>query len=206
MGAMSGDLVRAETVERDARIVEGILHLRYVPLGYVQVNVEDSDGSHPVDPASVVVVESGVVSADALDDADPLRSDPGWRAVHDLERAIIEERLPKKRQRRGGRWRDLFDSLDVLVQPLVDAGWQRGESYQEDSSEYGDSVAYAFRRNELEISVEYFEDGGLTVYPASTQTDEDDSEPTEPLFFADGAGELWGEFRIRGWLVPSDGT
>ena len=39
MGAMSGDLVRAETVERDARIVEGILHLRYVPLGYVQVNV-----------------------------------------------------------------------------------------------------------------------------------------------------------------------
>jgi len=200
MGAMSGDLVRARLSDRDTEPVEGILHLRYVPnLDYVQVNVQTDKGDAPIDPASVEVIQQSVVSPDSLDREDPLFDFPGWRAFHDLDQAITDELVLKERQRQGGTWQDLTNSLEALTQPLIDAGWQRGEYYKEDSWEFGDSVAYDFRRNETVISVEYFEDETLDVYPVIDNSNVDDPEPTEPLFSAESQAELWAQFAQRGW-------
>ena len=193
--------MRARSSDRDAETVEGVLHLRYVPdLDDVQVNVETDKGDSPVDPASVVVIRPAVVSPDSLDRNDPLFEWPGWHAVHDLDQAIADGLVPKQRNRQGGTWQDLTNSLETLTQPLIDAGWQRGEYYKEDSWEYGDSVAYDFLRDEAVISVEYFEDESLDVYPVVDNSDIDDPEPTVPLFSAANEAELWAQFSQRGWL------
>jgi hypothetical protein len=166
----------------------------------VQVNVETNEGWSSADPASVEVIRPAVVSPDSLDQNDPAFDTPGWRAFHDLDQAIAEELVLKERQRQGGTWQDLTTSLEALTQPLIDAGWQRGEYYKEDSWEFGDSVAYNFRRNETVISVEYFEDETLDVYPVVDNSDVDDPEPTEPRFSAESQAELWAQFAQRGWI------
>jgi hypothetical protein len=199
MGARSGDLVRARTSDRAAEVVEGILHLRLVPmLGYVQVNV----GGHSVEPATVEVLECGALDPDTLDRGDPLIHDPGWRPVHDLDRAVAEGLVTPSRIRQGGTWADMFARLDTMIAPLINSGWARSDTDNEESAEYGDSVSCELRREDTAIWVELYEDGGIVVYPVSNEPDPDPDADTitEPLFICDEERELLAQFVAGNWV------
>jgi hypothetical protein len=200
-GPMSGDLVRARTSDRDAVVVEGVLHLRYVPmLHYVQVAVDVGDLSHAVDPVSVEVLTRGVVDPDFMDLRDPVFDTPGWHAEHDLEQAVAHGMVTAERVREGGSWQDLFDRLTEAVQPLVDAGWSRTGSFHRDSWEYGDDVSYMLQRGDTEIEIQYYEYGRFDVFPSDDPIGgDDDPEPTPLLFRAETRAELDAEFTQRGW-------
>src|SRR5579862_1686638 len=179
MGARGGDLVRARASGRSAEVIEGVLHLRFVPLlGYVQVWV----GRSQADPATVEVLERAVVDPDLLDRECGLSQDAGWRAVHDLDAAIAEGLVPAERDRQGGSWADMLGKLRELTAPLLDARWTAAdEVHQEESWEYGDSVAIDFVRGDEAIEVELYETGEVDVFNAHpTPESEADDEPVGP--------------------------
>ena len=159
----TGDRVRAERSHRDATPVTGILHLRFIPSrNYVQVNVVlDSGRSVTVDPASVEVVEAGVVPVEELEAGDPVGGDPGWRRVVDLDEAM-NEGLVRAVIRDGLSWDDLFERMRRVLQPLVDAGWEAsGEETDESEDE---CVVCCLQRGEDRLSVDHYPDGWTHIW------------------------------------------
>jgi hypothetical protein len=199
----TGDRVRARTADRRATAVEGVLHLRHVPsLGYVQVLVLADEGTHSVDPASIEVIQMDTVQAETLERDDPLRNEPGWRPVRDLEDARAAGLVQPARDFHGVTWADLFAGMDLLVQPLLDAGWKVTEKLEEASFPDGDSSLYSLERAGELIDLERFEDGAVVVHPGGDGSLEDsDGEPTEPLFTASRNDDILSEFASRGWLT-----
>jgi hypothetical protein len=194
--------VRAVDDDRDAAVVEGVLHLRYVPsLNYVQVDVVvDGDGLHSVRPDSIEVVQPDAVAVEDLEAEDPLLDETGWRRIVDLQQAEDEGLLQPPVERVGGSWDDLFDDLRRRVQPLLDAGWTLVSTDREESSGFGDSVFYDLERDDVTIELEYYEHAQLVAYPVGD--DEKDDEITEPLFtIAESTLESSRTaFMEQGWL------
>jgi hypothetical protein len=198
----TGDLVRARVDERDGDLVEGVLHLRYIPArDYVQVRVYTSDAGFAVDPASIEVIRRGEVSIDDLEATDPVVGEPGWRRVHSLDVAM-REGLILPVVRTGGSWQDLLDRLHSAVGPLLQAGWVKFDEDRDTSSEYGDSVSYLLERDDAAMQLEMYEDGVLVYYPLDEEPD--DEEPSEGETIVDLSGatedEVRAVFRGRGWL------
>ncbi len=204
MGPRTGDLVRARTDERDASVVEGVLHLRFVPaLNYVQVIVLNDDGAYNVDPDSIEILQASVAKAKDIERNDPLRGELGWRPMGSLEEAQAKGLVPVARAYGGATWSDLFARGDQLVQSLLESGWVVTERYAETS--YGDpqSVMYSLQRNGEMIDVERYEDDVVVAYRGGANPDEaGEDEATEPLFTADGDAMALSEFAGQGWLAP----
>jgi hypothetical protein len=194
----SGDLVRALTANRDAKAVEGILHLRYIPgLDYVQVNVNVDGRLVPVDPASVDVVRRRAVPIGRLEADDPTVSVDGWRRVDDLDDAIVEG-LVQLVARDGLTWDDLWERLRRVRQPLLDAGWQ---VLDEDHEEGRDECVFgALGRDGQYLVIEHFPDGWTRYWPADENFLSD--EDTEPIEFAPdlSTDELRTRYQDLGWL------
>ena len=200
-----GDLVRAVEASREAEIVEGVLRLRHVPsLDYVQVHVIGPPGYFfRVDPASVEVIRRGVepVSADELED--PLRGDPGWRRITDLDTAIAEGLVPPVKKRPNISWSEMEDRLDRVTAPLVAAGWDIVYRDREASDQYGDSVFLDVERDELSMQLQYFEDDYLAVWPLeASDEDDDDLGCSESLCEIEDASveRSRAVFAEQGWL------
>lgn len=203
----SGDWVKALIDERNPRQIEGVLHLRLVPLlNYVQVNViEDGDGHvHSVNPDSIEVLRPGAVNIADLE-ADELIGDKGWRRIADLNQAHTEGLITRTRIRRGGSWDDMFERLQVLSSPLIGTGWKRFDSSLEDSWEYGDSVSNMLEREGTSIELEYYEQARLVAYSHELSDEEaNGGEPTPPFFVLyEVTPESCREaFQDQGWLDP----
>ena len=187
---------------RDRPIVEGVLHIRYVPSRrYVQVMV----GRHDVEPDSIEVLRPGAVPVEEVEPNEPLRSDPGWRKILDLNQARAEGLVHVTRGRAGGTWEELRCRLDGVVAPLVDAGWRAVREYAEDSWEFGDSVAYELKRGDERIEVELYEDGPIDVWRLEEHEVERNGEPSPPLLkldFADTEEARREAFSREGWIDP----
>lgn len=204
-GPASGDRVTALTDERDAQAVEGLLQLRYVPSGvdgYVQVDVLTDDGrARSVVPDSIRVVSPGAVPAEDLERDDPVCDMPGWRPVRRLAEARRLKLLQPDRHREGGTWQQMSDQLDMVVRPLLDAGWVVEETFREDSWEYGDSVSSVLARGEQLANPELFEDGGIILRPGAESKDLDDPDPALGTAWATmSPAELQAIYRHVGWL------
>jgi hypothetical protein len=212
VAARTGDFVKALVVSRDPAVVEGILHLRFVPtLGYVQVNVITDGGMYAVDPDSIEVLRSGAVAIAELEDGDPLTSDAGWRRIVDLDKARGEDLVSPTRIREGGTWEDMFASLDQIVAPLLHAGWRNVKEWSEESWEHGDSVAYDFERAATGIEIELYEEGRIVAWSVEPAVDTDDlsAESSEPLFVVHEKTDeaRFDAFRSAGWLDrPCEGA
>lgn len=204
----SGDLVRAVTADRSADVVEGVLQLRHVPaLDYVQVLVLGDERSWFVDPASIEVLESGLVDPAQLEADDPVRHDPGWRSHRDLAEAMAAGLVHAVPERRGGSWADLHEALAGIVAPLVKAAWTVEETGQDSEAGWGDSVHCDLSRNGQHIEVELIEDGGILGWALPALTDEDftdDGQPYRPLFDVPNASvsDAVEAYRAQGWLEP----
>lgn len=57
-----------------------------------------------------------------LEDDDFLATEPGWHRIVDLARARSKGLVQSARIREGGTWKDMFDTLDRVVAPLVASG------------------------------------------------------------------------------------
>ncbi len=164
-GAFTGDLVRARVDDRDAERVEGVLHLRYIPArDYVQVRVLNDVGGFLVDPASVEVIHRAVVTVGELEDSDPVRGEPGWRRVTDLDQAC-RDGLVHDVVRQGGSWTDMFERLRHMIGPLLEAGWAIIDEDRETSANYGDSVSYVLERSDDVMQLELYEDDAIMLWP-----------------------------------------
>lgn len=205
MGPRTGDLVRARTDERDSSVVEGVLHLRFIPaLNYVQVVVLQDHGAFNVDPGSIEILQTSVGKVEDIERNDPLRGQVGWRPMGSLEEAQAEGLVPVARAYGGVTWSDLFARGDQLVQSLLESGWIVTERYAETS--YGDpqSVLYSLQRSGEMIDVERYEDDVVVAYSGGASSDDaGEDEPTEPLFTADGDAVALSEFACQGWVDPS---
>lgn len=202
-GARTGDWVRARKDRRETIIVEGVLFVRYIPgLNYVQVHV----AGHPVEPDSVEVVTPRFMPPEEVHSTDPMMAEPGRRSIDDLDQARAEGLLPPIRVREGGTWSDMWQRLDRVVAPLLDAGWRREGWNEEDSWEYGDSVSYELERagEQIELELELYEHGHIDVCRNEVEQEVDlDEEPTGALFHLHvDASEEWriGVFDAAGWL------
>jgi hypothetical protein len=204
-GPRTGDWVRALGVERDAGVIEGALHLRYVPsLDYVQVNVNRDGRLYGVHASSIEVLRPGAVPVADLEANDPVRHDPGWRSVTDLDQARAEG-LIREPNVRTGTWTDMFAVLDRAVAPLLDAGWRIVDTYQDPDSKYGDVVAYDLERGDDLIEVDCGENGWIGGWELHPSDDPDNpSGATEPSFVADGTDDeqCRAAFEQEGWLEP----
>lgn len=182
-GAHDGDRVRARVDGRDHQVVVGTLCLRHVPsLNYVQVIVEDDQGSHFVDPISVEVINAAGDNRVTDKPDDPFMEDPGWRLITDLDEAIREGLVPPVRTRRGGSWADLEGRLLEFALPLLSHGWAIIETDREESAKYGDCVDLILERAGVCIDLQFYEDGALVLWPVDeTKYDNDDWEPEDPL-------------------------
>ena len=202
MGARSGDQVRAVTVDTD-RTVEGKLVLAYDPVfRAVVVNVwnESRPYWHCVDPDSIEVLSKGRAPRAPSNWTRLEYETPEWITVRDLDLARTAGLVRPISERQGGSWATLTDRIEELVSALVAAGWQQIGSETSPSWEYGDSVWAILLRGGTRIEVELYEDGHIDVYPESTASpDDDDPEPTEPLFGVDSEEALFTEFSARGW-------
>lgn len=188
--------------ERDGGLVEGVLHLRYIPArDYVQVRVYTPDAGFAVDPASIEVLRRGEVSIEELEATDPVVRAPGWRRIEGLDDAMGEG-LILSVVRTGGSWQDLFDRLHSAIEPLLQAGWTTFDQDRDTSSEYGDSVSYMLERDAAAMQLEMYEDGVLVHYPLDNEPD--DEEPTEGETIVDLSSATDQEVRTillkRGWL------
>lgn len=196
----SGDHVRAVEDRRSARLVEGILYLRFVPsLSYVQVQVLTSEAMFTVDPRTIEVIKPAVVTIEALEVEDPITKDPSWRRIEDLAQAAAGDGLLEAHDTTGGTWEEMFADLDAIVAPLVAAGWKIRDRLQEESSAHGDSVMCSLKRGRARIDVEYFHDRGLQVWDGAS-SDSDGCYP--PLFGIEDATPTSAAeaFRTQGWL------
>jgi hypothetical protein len=198
----TGDFVRARVDERDGDLVEGVLHLRYIPAcDYVQVRVYTGAAGFAVDPASIEVIRREEVSIEELEATDPVVGEPGWRRIDSLEEAMGEGLiLPVVRA--GGSWQDLFDRLHRTIEPLLQAGWIVFDEDRDTSSEYGDSVSYMLERDAAAMQLEMFADGVLVYYPLDNEPD--DEAPSEGETIVDLSSGTDEEVRTilleRGWL------
>ena len=200
-GPRTGDLVRARVDPRDGSIVEGVLHLRHIPtLDYVQVRVY-GDFGYEVDPSSIEVVRRGVMSVEELEKSDPVRGDPGWRRIVDLDEAQ-REGLIRAVVRRGGSWADMFDRLNRVAASLVEAGWAVFDQDQSPDSKDGDSVSYMLERGGTSIELGLDEHGCVYFFPLDEDLTPDDEGYFEDLFNLDRASDdsIREEYRRRGWL------
>ena len=197
----TGDLVRARVDARDGPIVEGVLHLRHVPaLGYVQVMVDGNLG-YAVDPASIEVIRRGVTPVEQLERTDPLRTDPGWRRIVDLDEAQ-REGLIRTVARGGGSWAEMFNRLDRVAAPLVDAGWEVSDQDQCRDSKEGDSVSYILARGGTSIELGLDEHGSVYFFPLDEDLTPEDEGYFEDLFnlARASANSIREEYGRRGWL------
>lgn len=205
-GPRNGDLVRARVDNRDGGVVEGCLHLRHVPsLDYVQVIVRGTHGEPSVDPLSIEIAEPqppGTTTRD--DDDDPFRAEPTWREIVDLDEAAVEGLIPPRRARVGGSWEEMFLQLDGIVRPFVEARWEVIDSHREESSEFGDSVAYDLRRGADALELELYEDGGLSVWALDLDDGDSGDDGGEPLIsLAPESDVEWARAcHERGWTDP----
>jgi hypothetical protein len=206
-GAQDGDLVRARIDDRNAEVVVGVLRLRHVPsLNYVQVHVVTDDGFERVDPASVEVIEVGAFVVSNSDLEDPLKGDPGWRRITDLDAAISEGLVEPARLRQGGTWEDMEERLRNLASPLLESGWSVFDTDRNTSGESGDSVHLILNREDTTIDLELYEDDYMTLWPVNFEKyEQDDWESEEPLASIDGATaeNCRAAFVEVGWLDPS---
>jgi hypothetical protein len=207
-GARTGDLVRGRRDERDQETVEGVLHLVHVAvLNYVQVNVLPPDGRrlYPVDPASVVVLQPGVVDQDELDDELPIRDDHGWEPITDLDDAVRRGLVHPMREREGGTWADMHAALDSLVLPLLQQGWQDTDAGQEAYGD-GDMVWRDFERDGILLDVQRNEAGWVDVYRGEPSPDPEDPEP--PILVLDNPTptQLAAELAALGPLQPIESS
>jgi hypothetical protein len=205
-GARDGDLVRAVENTRQPGTVEGILRLRHVPsLDYVQVHVLGLDGGYfSVDPASVEVIRHGVGFVSDEDLADPLRGEPGWRRIIELDAAIAEGLVPPVQKRPDISQSEMDDRLDVAAAPLVAAGWTTSPHDFEESAQFGDCVLFEVARDGVTLLLEYYEDDCLVVWPLEPSGKADEDEPSELICAIDDptAERCRAEFAAHGWLDP----
>lgn len=176
----TGDRVVAVPDRRNSTAVEGILHLRHVPIwNYVQVLVIDGRGT-PVEVRAdtIEVLDVGVVPAEQVEATDPLREEPGRRRIKSLEQARQLGLLRPSAVRTDLSWDDLFDLLDTTIEPLLVARWVEVGREQEESWEYGDSVTAHLERHGRLLEIEVYEDRYLLVWPGGPSEDPDGiSEP-----------------------------
>ena len=158
-----------------------MLHLRYIPArDYVQVRVLNDEGGFLVDPASVEVIQRAVVTVGELEDSDPVRGEPGWRRVTDLDQAC-RDGLVHDVVRQGGSWTDMFERLRHMIGPLLEAGWAIIDEDRETSANYGDSVSYVLERSDDVMQLELYEDDAIMLWPF------DENEYPPAFARADGA-------------------
>jgi hypothetical protein len=198
-GPRSGDRVRANRSNRDALEVEGILYLRYVPsLDYVQVTLLDESGRlDNVNPATVKVVEAGVVDIEQLEDGEPLIGDPGWRRVTDLDAAIAEG-LVSLESSDEMSWDALLEQMRGVLKPLVDAGWEVVREETEQSED--DCVVCLLRRAPGQLSVDHYPDGWTLLWETDEEFSSDEVEPTVQLGPDDPVRVVHSIFEERGWI------
>jgi hypothetical protein len=202
----SGDRVLAVVDSRDAETVEGILHIRYVPLlQYAQVNVIVDGRLRSVRPESIEVIRRGEVPVRELEAPDPVVGDDGWRRIVDIDQARDEGLLLSQTERTGETWDDLFAALHERVLPLLDAGWILTGTEQEESAEFGDSVFYGLQRGTTVLNIEYYEHGQLVAYPVEERPADWDGEPEEPYFSIHDStpASSRSAFEEQGWLSPA---
>lgn len=203
----SGDWVRCVEDNRDAAVLEGLLHIRLVPsLGYAQVNVLVDGHPRAVIPESIQVLRGQAASLEELEATDPLVGEAGWRRVVNLEEARSEGLLPPPLERVGGTWDELLAMLHERALPLLEAGWTLTSTDREESWEFGDSVFYDLERDGLILNLEYYEHGQLVAYPVADSASEDEGpEQAEPTFSIDDSTpeNTPRAFEANGWLSPT---
>jgi hypothetical protein len=195
MAPRTGDLVRAQTDERDAITVEGELDLRlYEALGrrLLDVVVLENGQIHHVAPESIVVLQQSGLPQELL----ATRSD-----VFDLDDARSEGLIGEPREWVGGTWGDMFARLDLLVTPLLIAGWEIYEK-ERDQSCGDDWVVCLLRRGDSRLDVELSDRGWIDVWEIKDEPDEDDDgDPTPTTFQSRLEDDTFvPECRLRGWL------
>jgi hypothetical protein len=198
----TGDWVTAISDNRDAKLVEGVLHLRHVPsLGYVQVLVHDTR-LEDVNPDSIQVIRPAAMPIEELEGSDPLRNEPTWRRIESLDDARSADLLLPAIERVGGTWDDLFAGLRTAVSPLIEVGWKALKEHREESWEYGDSVSINLRRAGESLEIEYYADGQLAVHRNDAEQEVEDDDETEPiLYLAEATPDSCREaFQGQGWL------
>jgi hypothetical protein len=191
--ARNGDLVRAVTNDRDARLVQGLLKLNWVAsLGYVQVFVQTTDGLADVRPSSVRVIRRS-----------PVTSVPE-EGPAELAEALRGGVLPDEWDQAGGTWADMEGRLDAMIVPLIQAGWRVAERHRETSWEHGDSVLVDLARGAETVEFELYCDDRFVAWAMTDIDNLDDSEdsvPAPPLWSVDDSNpqELAAKFRAEGW-------
>lgn len=217
--ARTGDLVRAR-VEDSERVVEGILQLRYVPaLDYVQVLVDSASGTNFVDHRTVQVLERRARDPKSLESGDPLVEEPGWRRVRDLAEAERRGLLPAVRDVAFPTWEALERELDRLVAPLLVCGWTLASRNEDPNAVDGNELLYTLFRGQLVIDVALGDTGFINVYLydedrvrvhddgelvfTETSNEDEDEDPSDPLFGAEDAPQLWAKLDDHGWLSGS---
>jgi hypothetical protein len=198
-GPRSGDRVRANRSNREALEVEGILYLRYVPsLDYVQVTLLDESGRlDNVNPATIKVVEAGVVDIEQLEDGEPLIGEPGWRRVTDLDAAIADG-LVTLESGDGMSWDALLEEMRGILKPLVDAGWEVIREETEQSED--DCVVCFLRRATDHLSVDHYPDGWTNLWETDSDFWSDELTPTFGLGPDDPVAVVRTAFGQRGWI------
>lgn len=199
-----GDLVRAGLTDRSGEWVEGVLTIRYVrSLSHIEVSVGDT----PVDAWKVTVVQRGVATPDAMDTADPLFDDPGWRRYHDLEAAIATGLVPAARTRTGGTWAEMGARLEAAIAPMLAAGWvelpdERDRDYD---GAAGDLLSYQLIRGDAHVEVGLRQDDAICVWDLADDADPGDTEDASPTLFVVDLDDFGAEAANRGWLDPPPG-
>jgi hypothetical protein len=111
------------------------------------------------------VLQRAVVPVSELERGDPLVGQPGWERISDLAHATDQGLIPPRIEPEGGSWVDLYAELERRAQPMLDAGWAVVDTDQDESWEYGNSVAFDLERDGVTMELEYFEHGQLIAYP-----------------------------------------
>ena len=192
-GPRPGDWVRAVTDDRTAQAVEGQLGFVFVEiLNYVQVNVIAKGKLIGVRPSSIEVVQPG-------HGAPPAPPCPA-----DLEEAARRNLLPREWDQPGGAWADMEHRLELIIAPLLSAGWTVTDRATDVSWEYGDSIIFDLERGGHRIELESFGDGWLTYWEIDDDEDDEDAdgEPSDPVWQVDASDLVAAEaqFRDSGWL------
>jgi hypothetical protein len=93
--------------------------------------------------------------------------------------------------------------LQMLMAPLLGAGWKVRGILNDYSWDCGSSLMGALERGERRVDIELFGDGWIDAHSYSSDHEYDPDSPGEPpLFQVHSAEELFAEYAARGWLEP----